>query len=170
MICPQKEELLNQFIDGELDLSNQVDLFKHLAECSECRAFVDAAVRMREIRRKEQIPFPPDIDERVFSHLPQTRVMVRSQRGPATVSPGFWRRRFAVPLPLAAAFLAITIFFGVMIGRLLVLNSGEKGSAEEKLSATARPATVIMIYSVPPVEIVGNASVKKINHTEQINY
>ena len=165
MICPDQEELLNQFIDGELDLSGQIGLFTHLAECSECRSFVDTAAHLRDIRRNEQITYPPEIDELVMSRLHH----IGEAPQPQTGSGQFWKRKYAVSLPLAAACLVLTIFFGFLLGKIFVPQTEGNISPELTRSTAARPATVIMIYSVPPVEIVGNASLQKIVHHEQMN-
>jgi len=156
MICENQKEYLNQFIDGELDISGQIRLFQHLAGCQECRSFIDAAVRMKEIIRTEQVLFPPEIDEKVISRLPHSR----------GTSGSFWRRKFSVSFPLAAAFILVTILLGVIIGRVFEPGQITGLPAGDLQIRSARPTTVIMIYSVPAVEIVGNVPYQKVSHPE----
>ena len=38
MVCKQCQELLSEYIDGALELGEQVNIERHLGECEPCRA------------------------------------------------------------------------------------------------------------------------------------
>ena len=41
MVCKQCQELLSEYIDGALELGEQVNVERHLADCEPCRAVRD---------------------------------------------------------------------------------------------------------------------------------
>ena len=45
MVCKQCQELLSEYIDGALELGEQVNIERHLGDCEPCRAVLDACFR-----------------------------------------------------------------------------------------------------------------------------
>ena len=48
MIHEEQRILISQYVDAELDLSEEQGLFVHLTQCEECRDFLRHSMRLRE--------------------------------------------------------------------------------------------------------------------------
>jgi anti-sigma factor RsiW len=68
-VCPSMETSLNLFLDGELPSNEQRELYLHLAQCEECRRFLDSMLIFRKIAREENLAVPPQVDEAFFERL-----------------------------------------------------------------------------------------------------
>jgi anti-sigma factor (TIGR02949 family) len=51
MTCDEVRRLLDAFVDGELDLAQQLDLETHLAGCPDCRAAVEQIANLSSLVR-----------------------------------------------------------------------------------------------------------------------
>lgn len=110
------EEELNLFLDGELPLERQGDLYAHLARDLEARSFMDQVLLFRRMSRQEYLDVPPAVDESFFARLDALkssgeRVDRFLEREP------LWNTR--KPVSLRAALAAVVAVF--MIGWLLPL-------------------------------------------------
>lgn len=84
MDCEYFESLISQGLDEELTNRALGELDSHLKECERCRAFVARVERDRALLRS----------------LPAVDFVQESR--------SFWRRRWSIPVPVAASFLAIS--------------------------------------------------------------
>ncbi len=93
MVCPETRELLDAYLDGELDLVRTLDVDRHLAGCPECaRAFdgmraLQAALRAAPLRHEP----PPRLDARVRAALrreaaPRRRLALAALAGAAAAT------------------------------------------------------------------------------------
>jgi len=64
-----QEENLNLYLDGELPLEKQSDLYGHLADNRESRAYMDNVMLFRRMSRQEHISPPQVADDRFFERL-----------------------------------------------------------------------------------------------------
>ncbi len=144
MSCHEQQQNASGFIDGELDPARQAILFAHLAGCTECQSFMETSMRIRD--RHEDIEYPADLDETVLGRLMRAREIRVA---------GFWRRRVVLPVPALAAAAIILIF--LMVGLF------NRGREQSKPAGFAQPTAVIMIYGIPPVEILGKIPVTPAN-------
>jgi anti-sigma factor RsiW len=158
MMCTFKEDV-NLFVDGELPASRQVQLFKHLAACQECQSFIDMSLRVRELRGKEAVTFPPEIDEAVFARIAAQSMITHRARRIAREQVPFWHRNYAFPLPLAGVAAVIIILVGFVLGVFMPRASAP---------AVVQPPSVIVIYPMPPVDIVGKAVLQNVSKTDEI--
>ena len=71
---PSLEELVHEFLDGELPIELQAKVFTHLAECARCRELVHRVMRFRQMSRQEYLPVPPAVDEEFFRKLELQKV------------------------------------------------------------------------------------------------
>lgn len=68
-MTPHTEELLNTYIDGELPLDQQGELFAHLAESREARLQFNALMAFRLATRIDANPVAPAVDEALFQRI-----------------------------------------------------------------------------------------------------
>jgi anti-sigma-K factor RskA len=107
MVCRQCEELISDYIDGTLELGQQVQIERHLADCEPCRAVRDDLLQI--IHFSQQLP----------QHAPSSVVWTRIQtevaqhRGPWFRALPWWAwlktRRIDVSLPHLAATAAVLV-------------------------------------------------------------
>jgi putative zinc finger protein len=119
MVCTQCQELLSDYIDGALELGEQVNLERHLADCEPCRAVRDDLLQI--VHFSHQLPL----------HSPSTALWPRIQTGVEELQPGIWSRpmrwlasiktrnfNLSIPQMIAStAALAIVISIGVIVAR-----------------------------------------------------
>jgi anti-sigma-K factor RskA len=118
MICEQCQELISDYIDGLLELGEQVKVERHLADCEPCRAVRDDLLQI--VHFSHQLP----------EHAPSGSLWARIQSDIAQERPaGFWprasawwaqlqTRNFNLSIPqmvASAAALAIIISTGVLL-------------------------------------------------------
>jgi hypothetical protein len=66
LVCKQVILQLNEYLDGELDLTLVQELSLHLERCEDCRIVVDTCRKTIEIYcNTEPLPLPPDVRERL---------------------------------------------------------------------------------------------------------
>ena len=169
MNCTTYQEEINHFIDGEMGTGQQVELFQHLAGCADCQSFIDAMVRMKEATRNEQITYPADLDDAVLGQvLSRTPSPVRIQ-GRMKRDANIWKRHITLPVPLAASLAVIIIGLGLLLGRLFVPPTEPQQHSATLQTNSAQPHTVILIYGIPPVEVIGTPGVQTSKSFEQHN-
>lgn len=146
------EEHLNLFLDGELPLDQQEDLYAHLARDRNARSFMDHVMLFRRMSRQEYIEVPPAADDAFFRRLDALkrsgeRVDRFVEREP------LWNTRRPVSLKTAVA--AVVAVF--MIGWFLPAMSDSTETAflaqEEERVAFDIPQTRVMqsyIYVFEP--------------------
>jgi anti-sigma-K factor RskA len=119
MVCKQCQELLSEYIDGALELGEQVNIERHLSDCEPCRAVRDDLLQI--VHFSQQLPM----------QSPSTALWPRISSGLAELKPSFWARslqwltnfrtlnfNFSVPQMIAAAAaLAMMISIGVILSR-----------------------------------------------------
>ena len=71
------EELLNLYVDGELPLDRQGELFAHLAESREARLLFNALMDFRLATRMDAISVAPAVDEALFRRIDGLRANVQ---------------------------------------------------------------------------------------------
>ena len=119
MVCSQCQELLSEYIDGALELGEQVNIERHLSDCEPCRAVRDDLLQI--VHFSQQLPV----------QAPATSLWPRINAGLAELQPSFWNRslrwlynvrtlnfNFSVPQMIAtAAAIAIVVSTGIILSR-----------------------------------------------------
>src|SRR5262249_40938652 len=81
MVCNEYRELLSDYIDGALELGEQVKVESHLADCEPCRAVRDDLLQI--VHFSKQLP----------EHTPSSALWARIQSSIEAEQPaGFWTR------------------------------------------------------------------------------
>lgn len=120
MVCSDCQEILSDYIDGELELGEQVKIERHLGDCEPCRAVRDDLLQI--VHFSHQLP----------EQSPSGALWARIQSDISEQQPkGFWTRagawwsnaqsrHFNLSIPqmvAAAAALVIVLSISVMVSR-----------------------------------------------------
>jgi hypothetical protein len=165
MECTKYREQINQFIDGELEMRPQVELFRHLADCAPCQTLIDGLVRLKEDIRNERIPYPPELDDAILGRILNDRTGYAKWAGEALRRGSVWSRQVSAPAHLAASLAIVIIAVGILLGRLLFPSNDPQPLSAALHPGFAQPQTVIFVYGMPPVEVLGTPVVKTLNKT-----
>jgi anti-sigma-K factor RskA len=107
MVCKQCQELISDYIDGSLELGEQVQIERHLAGCEPCRAVRDDLLQI--------VHFSHQLPQHAPSGAVWTRIQadVAEQRGPWFRALPWWTwlktRQFNLSVPQMAATAATLI-------------------------------------------------------------
>ena len=171
MYCNDQQELITFFIDGELAIPEQIELFKHLAVCSDCQSFIDTMMRMREIEKREQIRCPSEVDEAILFRLSQRDRSdifgdsVKKKTGIFKIS-----RRITLPLPVAVGAAVAAIVIGFFLSGILYRGAEPATFPATLTQQQTQPAAVIFIYGMPPMEVISTAMVQTLNNNNKQIY
>jgi hypothetical protein len=115
-------ELLSDYLDDQVGVEARTSIDRHLADCEDCRAELDALRRLaRAVADEEVPPVPPDLPARIS----------RSLDGASGVRPR--GRRFVMPATIAATLAAI----GILVA--LQWRQGDLGVPATPESVSERP-------------------------------
>ena len=82
MVCTQCQELLSEYIDGALELGEQVNIERHLADCDSCRAVRDDFLQIVHFSHKLPLQSPsPALWSRIRSDVESLHSGVWSRPG-----------------------------------------------------------------------------------------
>jgi anti-sigma-K factor RskA len=145
MVCNECQELLSDYIDGELELGEQVKIERHLGDCEPCRAVRDDLLQI--------VHFSHQLPEQAPSGALWARIQsdIAEQRPAGFLSrAGAWwastqGRHFNLSIPqmaAAAAALVIVLSIGVMMTR-------QNGASNEMamVSSVANAAPQVQVLS-----------------------
>ena len=132
MLCNECQELISEYIDGALELGEQVKVERHLADCEPCRAVRDDFLQI--VHFSHQLP----------EHAPATALWPRIREGVAELQPRFWSRwwgglrtlnfNLSVPqLAAGAAALVIVISIGIIVTQRDSPRSADGGVQQTNL-------------------------------------
>jgi len=148
----QREEHLNLFLDGELPLDRQEELYAHLAQDRKARSFMDHVMLFRRMSRQEYIEVPPAVDDAFFRRLDALkrsgeRVDRFVEREP------LWNTRRPVSLKTAVAAVVAVFMIGWFLPVMADSNETAFLAQEEERVAFDIPQTRVMqsyIYVFEP--------------------
>lgn len=110
-VC-DKGEQLSVYLDGELALEQQSDLFAHLSTCNACRETMDAVLHFRRLSRQETLQVPASVDEAFFKRLAEQKNKADKLKVERAVDRApLWKLQ--KPVSLGAAILATALVFVV---------------------------------------------------------
>ncbi|HEX3302565.1 MAG TPA: zf-HC2 domain-containing protein [Thermomicrobiales bacterium] len=118
------EDVLNRYIDGDLDSTERAQAEVHLSQCAECRSEL-ADVRMLAS---------------LLHELPQVEVPRSFQLGPEHARPASWWDRLAsLLLPMLPAMRATTVALVLVLGGLTAYRVVEDQPSSGPVSELAAP-------------------------------
>lgn len=101
MTCTDYQQGISEFVDLELKAEDQPDLFRHLAECEECRGFLGNLLRLRSSLGGEILGVSSKGKERKWNPVAGPE--------PSMASVSFAR---LVAFPLAIIVLVLLMLYG----------------------------------------------------------
>lgn len=140
-MCPDGE-LLSVYLDGELDPIWSAQIAGHLEICPACHQRWEE-LKAVQVRLQREAPVP---GEEILSRSYEAVL----RRYDVTARPPLWKRRVAIPLPLAAAAAAVmaavlTLFaFQRTTGEAAPLAEIEPAGQYDSAILTAEEAALIM--------------------------
>ena len=108
MLDAHTETLLNLYVDGELPLDRQGELFARLADDRAARAQFNALMAFRLATRVDATPVAPAVDEALFARIDDLRASAPTHRAEDRHL-GTLRRRVTVGTALAAVVLLLAV-------------------------------------------------------------
>lgn len=103
------ENLLNLYVDGELPLDRQGELFAYLAESRAARVQFSALMDFRLATRVDANPVAPAVDEALFQRIDELRAVPLRNRAEDRQPFRALRRRVTVGTALALVALVIAV-------------------------------------------------------------
>jgi anti-sigma factor RsiW len=155
---PSAEETVNRYLDGELGLESQPELFTHLASCQACRETMDAVMTFRRVAREEYIAVPPSADERFFDRLADLKERTdRLDRAGDRES--LWRSRRSVSLGTTVLMAFCLFVLGLYLPRASNQRVGGLVLGEQEMVDLDAPVYGLMntIYVITPGVTVESA-------------
>jgi len=113
MPCSSQAANVDLFLDGQLTVEAQIDLFKHLAGCHECRDFLEKTNRLRTAARQEEPRFPEHLDRAIFEEIHRRRQVYSARSAGRHLLSG-WRHPVAVPRFAVAALLILVLVLAAL--------------------------------------------------------
>ena len=134
-MCPDLETL-SAFLDGEVGEPWNRKISEHLAGCPSCRQSVAEMGQLGRLLHEDPAPDPVEPLARLRGRL-YVRELKKDYHLPV------WRRRLAVPLPVAAAAAVVLIFLGASTFilslrhdyRSMSIRTQPSGTTEVKITA-----------------------------------
>lgn len=160
MECDHYRELANLFLDGSLDTHTQIELFKHITGCTQCRSYVDIMTKMNTIKDREEIKYPLAIDDKLFQRLAEYRMQSSKRKLSESGLFNFLKKKVVLSVPLAAAIIIFAILGGIFFGTSLKKYPDENMMITLQQRQAVQPSTVIFFYELPPVDVIGKPFLK----------
>lgn len=133
MSCQETRDLLDAYVDGELDLVRSLEFEHHLRECSRCRALLDEREELRPSLRRGGLYFqaPVALEEKI-------RLRINGTRKPSSITsrPKSGPVRWWIPA-IAAGVLAV-VLSTVALVEMLERPSASEVLAQQVLSSHIR--------------------------------
>lgn len=141
MTCDDHQEKVSQFLDNELPVDEERQLFRHLGGCDSCRRFLATVVRMRHILL---CAWPVRADKQV-DHALERRLRTGRTLMPERSPRRLWRERVSLRLPVAAVLAALLIAASMFVGTTIT-------PAHRPISVER----VVYVTTLPTVDVVGH--------------
>lgn len=145
MNCEQYQEHISRLLDDELAREQTAAVFRHLAECAECRSFFFSVQEIRHALLAD-----PGFPENILRSENHRALTARHEDRPAVRrSVRLLRRTVPVPAPLVAAAAIVVL--------ILSFLAAPRVGGPEVLEERER---VVYVMTLPTVEVVGNPVVQ----------
>ena len=144
MTCPEYQETLSAFMDGEAQPEAASTALEHVGSCAHCRSFFTAAMSHRRALQQAPLPaFPHALDRRIRRATAPPRFRWR-EKLPIPVLPGW---RLAIPVPA----LAVAVLY-LLTATILALSALFAPAGRQ-----AQEPTFLYVRELPPVEVVATS-------------
>ncbi|HYY29698.1 MAG TPA: anti-sigma factor [Chthoniobacterales bacterium] len=146
MNCEECRDLIEPYIDNELDVSATILLKRHLRECSQCRLLLESRKALQTLLKSPELQFevPDTLRDKIRSPIPAATVRVQRRSGTRSIAPWIF-----VPFALAAA-LAVVLAFLKPGG--IPDRSRTSALSEEVISSHVRSLLAAHLLDVPSTD------------------
>jgi anti-sigma-K factor RskA len=138
MVCTQCQEILSEYIDGALELGEQVNIERHLADCESCRAVRDDLLQIVHFSHQLPLQSPsPALWSRIRSDVDSlpSGLWSRPQRWLARIRA--LNFNLSIPqLAAGAAALVVVVSIGAILSQR---NGGSLQPAAPSIASAAAP-------------------------------
>ena len=117
MIHEEQRKLISQYIDSELDLTQEASVFAHMTECDSCREFMRHALRLRADLGKE----PVIVSEFAEQQSRVTDVPARNKWITGTITQ-LLKKKLSVSYAFSILLASTAIVLGILIGTMRQLS------------------------------------------------
>jgi anti-sigma factor RsiW len=148
MNCQECHDLIDPYIDNELDVFAAILVKQHLGDCSHCQPLFESRKTLRALLNNPQLQFevPVSLRAKIQSALPAATLRAKHGTGSRSVIP--W---FTVPLALAAAFAVVLGLVFLNPWGMLDRSRGN-ALAEEVISSHVRSLLATHLLDVPSTD------------------
>ncbi len=139
MNCDKNKELIQLYVDGELDREKEAYIFTHLSGCNECRLFFRTLNTISLNIRKEE--FPNELETRIFNSLIEKETKLKNK---------FFTKAFVRAVSYAAALflLVASIFLYGQVNDYKLITVG----MNQQIKSQAQ--TIDLLYNTLPPTVV----------------
>jgi anti-sigma factor RsiW len=132
----QFQELVNLYIDSELDDSRSAEMFAHLSVCSECRNLIRSSLRIRShYQQMELEDVSSSLDRRVLAYVDKTPI--KSVRKDFFTP--LWFTRISIPLPVAASIIFLILFGSFLLSPIILEESKPQVDKQSEIISKMPP-------------------------------
>ncbi len=171
--CRQYREMVSLFVDTELEQEHEHALLKHLAGCPECQSYLDILMKFKVVKQKDQIEYPSELDSSIFEELKVRKNVYafgKIDPQPAPVRLPLWKRRIAISMPLAAAFMFVLL---LGLGSIVYTFEGPTGPIRQSIEAIfqAHPRVEVrdqFIYPMPMQNVIAGKEAVRLQRSENL--
>ena len=126
--CDDYQELISAYLDGETSDHETANLFFHLGECSNCRAFMRSVLQLQSVLRENELP-------------------AKVQKRPMTTT--LWKRSFVVSYPIAAVIALLMLLSSFLVSSRMIQRTRIIRDTQTEY---------VYLTSFPPVIVFGSQS------------
>lgn len=131
------QQRISLYVDHVLGDKESAQLFAHLSECEECRAFLKISLRIHtHIAEGDLADVPASLDRRVLRSVAQRAVAPTRSRW---YSP-LWFTRVSIPLPAAASILFLIIIGSLLFSPILTDERQQRADIPPELISKIPPS------------------------------
>lgn len=146
------EEALNLYIDGELPVDAQPELFNHLASCKPCRRFMGAMMTFRRMSRCDCLAVPSALDNAFFKMLDKSRKRSIRRERYADRRP-LWQARGTISLRAGLLFAGMLFGAGLLFPHSAGIQPQERLELHEGAGELANQHVMYVFYPGLTIEV-----------------
>ncbi len=139
MNCDKNEELIQLYMDCELEKEKEAYVFTHLADCEECRMFFKSFNAISFNIHKEE--FPKELETRVFNSINEKEIKRES---------GFFKSVFI----RAVTFAVVLFLFAASIFMYNQANDYKSIIKNMSGQIQTQAQTIDLLYNTLPATVV----------------
>jgi len=146
MNCEECRELIDPYIDNELDVSATILLKSHLRECPQCRPLLESRKALQTLLKRPELQFeiPDTLRGKIRSALPDATVRAQHRSRTRSIIPWVF-----VPFALAAA---LAVVLAILKPGGIPDRSRTNALAEEVISSHVRSLLATHLLDVPSTD------------------